>query len=54
VHLIISLAAPEPEVRCYRVEEPFDAVELTVRPPVQLHPGGNRFRFSEKSGEFPG
>ena len=54
VHLIISLATPEPEVRCYRVEEPFDAVELTVRPLVQLHPGGNCCRLAEKSGEFPG
>lgn len=48
VHLIVSLAAPEPEVRCYRVEEPFDAFELTVRSPVQLHPGGNCCRLAEE------
>ncbi len=48
VHLIVSLAAPEPEVRCYRIEEPFNTVELTVRPPVQLHPGGNCCRLAEE------
>ncbi len=38
VHLIVSLAAPEPEVRCYRIQEKESrAVELTVRPPVRLH-----------------
>lgn len=38
VHLIVSLAASEPEVRCYRIQEKeFSAVELTVRPPVRLH-----------------
>ncbi len=47
-HLIVSLAAPEPEVRCYRIEEPFAAVELTVRSPVQLHPGGNCCRLAEE------
>ena len=31
VHLIVSLAAPEPEVRCYRIQEGMcTAVELTV------------------------
>ena len=37
-HLIVSLAAPEPEVLCYLIQEKeSSAVELTVRPPVQLH-----------------
>lgn len=48
MHLIVSLAAPEPEVRCYRIEEPFNTVELTVRSPVQLHPGGNCCRLAEE------
>ena len=38
VHLIVSLAVPEPEVRCYRIQEKeSSAVEITVRPLVQLH-----------------
>lgn len=38
VHLIVSLATLEPEVRCYRIQEKeSSAVELTVRPPVWLH-----------------
>jgi proteasome lid subunit RPN8/RPN11 len=36
VHLIVSLAASEPEVRCYRIQEGMcTAVELTVGPPVR-------------------
>ena len=27
VHLIVFQAAPEPEVRCYRIEEPFNSVD---------------------------
>jgi len=30
VHLIISLATREPEVRCYRIKEPFITVELAL------------------------
>lgn len=48
VHLIVSLAAPEPEVRCYRIEEPLNTVELIVRSPVQLHPGVNCCRLAEE------
>lgn len=33
VHLIVSLAAPEPEIRCYRVEgKAFPNVEMVVHP----------------------
>ncbi|MBA3472782.1 MAG: M67 family metallopeptidase [Rubrobacter sp.] len=56
MHLIVSLAAPEPEVRCYRIEEPFAAVEATVGPPArrdgilrsQVHPRGNCCRLAEE------
>jgi proteasome lid subunit RPN8/RPN11 len=35
VHLIVSLATREPEVRCYHIKEPFTTVELTLGcPPV--------------------
>ena len=36
VHLIVSLATPEPQVRCYRVvEEKFTAIELVLGSVVQ-------------------
>ena len=37
MHLIVSLAAPEPEVRCYRIQEGMcTAIDLTVvGPPVR-------------------
>lgn len=55
VHLILSLAAFEPEVRCYRIEEPFNTVEVTFRSTAQLHPGENYCRLvEERVGEFPG
>ncbi|MDQ4127962.1 MAG: M67 family metallopeptidase [Actinomycetota bacterium] len=48
VHLIVSLAAPEPEVRCYRIEEPLNTVEVTFRLTAQLHPGENYCRLVEE------
>ena len=46
-HLIVSLATPEPEVRCYLIEEPFNTVEVAFRSTAQLHPGGNYCRLAE-------
>ncbi len=54
VHLIVSLAAPKPEVRCYRIEEPFNTVEVTFRSTAQLHPGENCCRLPRKEWGVPG